>query len=185
MVELSRYQTVFTGVAGAPWYSNIYFEGGTPEGAAYGPNLATFWEAIDNVMHNSITWTIDSSYTVIESTTGEIQDVGTWDGATGVADLSAEALPWANQAVINWKTGFYTGGRELRGKTYVPALTQTANDGGILLAATRTTIEDAANALVTNSASALAVWGRTHGVEAIVETATVPTKIAVLRSRRD
>lgn len=185
MAQISRYQTVFTGVAGTPWYSNLFFEGGTPEGEAYGPDVVAFWEACNSQIHSSITWVVDSTYTVIEASTGLIVDIGDWAGGTGTGDQVAEPLPWANQAVINWRTNTYIGGRELRGRTFVPALTQAINNNGVLTTAGQIDLQAAADGLITDSAGAFCIFSPTHLTESVVEQANVPLKIGVLRSRRD
>ena len=185
MTLISRFRTVFTGVAGAPWYNNLFFEGGTPEGAAYGPDVAAFWDACASQMVTAVSWVTEPTYTVIETDTGLITDIGDWAGDSGVGLLAGEALPWACQAVVNWRTNLYIAGRELRGKTFVPALMQNANNNGVLLAASQADIQAAADGLIAGSSGAFCVYSRTHLTEAIVESATVPTKIGVLRSRRD
>lgn len=185
MVLLSRFQTVFSGVAGTPWYSNMYFEGGTPEGAAYGPHVATFWDECASQMDSEVTWVVSPTYTVIEHSTGLIQDIGDWAGDTGVGLVAGEALPWATQMLVNWRTSVYVAGRELRGRTFVPGLQQNVNNNGIAAAASVADVLSAADNLIDNSNSALTVWSRTHFAEAIVVSAQVPTKLGVLRSRRD
>jgi len=185
MVQISRFRTVFTGVAGAPWYNNLYFEGGTPEGAAYGEAVATFWDECASQMDSEVSWVVEPTYTVIETDTGLIQDIGDWAGDTGVGSVAGEALPWACQGIINWRTNLYIAGRELRGKTFVPALQQNANNNGVLVGTAVADLLGAAENLISNSNSAFCVYSRTHLTEAIVESAQVPLKIGVLRSRRD
>ena len=185
MTLISRFRTVFTGVAGAPWYNNLHFEGGTPEGATYGPDVAAFWDACASQMDSEVSWVIEPTYTVIETDTGLITDIGDWAGDSGVGLVAGEALPWACQAIINWRTNLYIAGRELRGKTFVPALQQNANNNGVLVSTAQTDIQGAADGLISDSNGAFCIYSRTHLTESIVESAGVPLKIGVLRSRRD
>ena len=185
MANISRFRTVFTGVAGAPWYSNMYFQGGTPEGAAYGPFVAAFWDGCASSMVNDVSWTVEATYAQIDSATGNITDLGDWAGDTGVGLSTEEPLPWANQAIVNWHTSTYVAGRELRGKTFVPALIQSANNNGVLHGTIQADILAAANALLDSANGAMTIWSRTHFQEHTVQSANVPLKIGVLRSRRD
>jgi len=185
MAELGRIQTVFTGVAGTPWYNSLYFAGGVSLSPLSGPAVATFWDACASSMVNDVSWTVDPIVDIIDSDTGQVVDQGNWAGDSGIGVSTAEPLPWANQAVINWRTGFYFAGRELRGKTFVPALEQNANNSGVLLGTTVTDLLNAANGLISDPSGTLQVFGRTHFTTAPVLSAGVPTKIGVLRSRRD
>lgn len=185
MTELTRIRTVFTGVAGTPWYSNHYFEGGGGLASAYGASVGNFWDALGSIMHTSAAWEVETDAAIVESTTGLIVDIDSWAGESGAGDVVTEPLPWANQAVINWHTGVFLQGRELRGKTFVPALTQAVNNSGVLQGVAVTDILAAADGLIADSNSGFCVFSRTHFAESIVESAGVPTKIAVLRSRRD
>lgn len=185
MALISRYRTVFSGVAGAPWYSNMFFEGGTPEGEAYGEDVQNFWTGVASQMITAVTWEIEPTYTVFEASTGLITDVGGWAGDAGAGLVSGEGLPYAVQAIVNWHTSVYVAGRELRGRTFIPGLTVTANDQGTLLESAQADIQTAASGLISGSSGAMTIFSRTHLVEHIVETAQVPLKLGVLRSRRD
>nr|CRY97418.1 hypothetical protein [uncultured prokaryote] len=180
-----RFRTVFTGVAGTPWYSNIYFRQGGASVDDCGAALTTFWEAVDAVIFTGVDWAIESAVPILEDSTNEITSVTSWAGADGSGANAAEPLPYSNQAVILWNTGLYTGGRQLQGKCFVPGLTQTANDSGQLLAATQATIQTAALALVNDASSVLTVTSPTNLTSGIVNDTVVSRVIGVLRSRRD
>ena len=76
----------------------------------------------------------------------------------------------------------YVGGREVRGRTFVPGLTESANDSGRPIAATRTAIATAFNTWFGGhdpQGGILGVNGFTP-----VSTTTVWTEFAFLDSRR-
>jgi hypothetical protein len=185
MTLLGRVRTVFTGVAGTPWYSNIYFDADAAVGPDYIPFVADFWNAMDPYIMAVVQWAVEPEVAIVDDNTGEIVDVGTGAGVTGAGAATGEALPWACQGLINWHTGEYIGGRQLRGKTYVPGISQVANDNGVLLAGAVTTFLAAAAELISDGNGALRVFSPTHLTSEPVIRATVPRKIAVLRSRRD
>jgi len=185
VANISRFRTVFTGVAGTPWYSNMYFEGGTPEGAAYGPMVNSFWVAISSAIRNSVSWSVEPTYVVIESGTGAIQDIGDWEGAVGAGGSGVEALPWATQGLIHWHTSVYVSGRELRGRTFVPGLAEGANAEGVVSGAVQDQMQAAADGLIDDSSHAFTIYSPTHHVEHVVQSGAASGQFAVLRSRRD
>lgn len=101
-------------------------------------------------------------------------------------NASGYAMPAG--ARIDWFTPAIVAGRRLRGRTYLVPINGTAFDtNGTLVAGTITNLGNAADGLIDdmNGIGALAVWSRTHGILADVETASVIDKVAILRSRRD
>jgi hypothetical protein len=185
MTILSRYRTVFSGVAGTPWYSNIFFDENVTSSPLYGEFVADFWTALNAVMCTPVTWSVIPEVAFIDDATGQIIDLSTWAGEGGSAANTNEDMPYANQALINWRTGTYLAGRELRGKTFVPALTQAANDNGQLIAGTRASIDAAAEELISDGNGAMRVFSPTHLTSSPITSSDVPAKIAILRSRRD
>jgi hypothetical protein len=87
-------------------------------------------------------------------------------------------------AVINWLSGSYVAGRQLRGKTFMVPLIGSQFDQGHLLAASKSEFQGSADALVLN-APLMRIWSRKTGIVRPVSTALVPSKAVVLRSRRD
>jgi hypothetical protein len=185
MPTMARIRTVFTGVAGAPWYSNMYFDADAVSGGDYAAFVADFWVALQGIQHQAVDWVVQPEFAVIESTTGLIVDVGTWAGESGGGTNVVEPLPWANQAIVHWFTGVYLNGRQVRGKTFVPGLTQTSNDAGSLLPTQRATIDAAAEELINDGNGAFVVFSPTNLADIPITSASVPSLIGVLRSRRD
>jgi hypothetical protein len=132
-----------------------------------------------------VDWTTQADVDEIESTTGALAGVETTVPVTGTGSSVGDALPAASQALVRWRTGQITAGRELRGRTFIPALVEASNDNGQLLAASRTMINTAAAALIADVNSGLVIYSRTHNAFHIVQTGTAWTDFAVMRSRRD
>lgn len=104
----------------------------------------------------------------------------TGGSTTGYAHASGVRIDWLTEAIVN--------GRRLRGRTYiVPVQASVFGTDGRVTAASVTAYQNAANTLISdlNLQGSLAVWSRTHGILADVQSAKVPTLGAVLRSRRD
>jgi hypothetical protein len=187
MVLLRKVTTVVTGVAGSPYYVSGYFLAAT--GTA--TNCIRGWHAF--VTGDSATarisgsrWDTGPLVDLIDSATGDLQDreTGTADGFTGLS--TAATLPMANQYLVRWRTGQFAGGRELTGHTNIPIVLQSdSTDRGVLTPAAQTALTTRATSMINDVNTTFVIWSRKNGTAATVTTATVPTKFAILRSRRD
>jgi hypothetical protein len=150
--------------------------------------LSTFIEAIQAVQSSQCAYTIRTVGRELSDATGAL--TGAWSeptAYTGTGNLAQEPLPDASQALIRWSTNHIVGSRFLQGRTFIPCLTTNGVDDGNVLAATRTTIQNAANALVA-AAVQFAIWhrpvGGAGGVAWAVDVAAAQSEFAVLRRRR-
>jgi len=196
MASLRRVRTVFSGVAGTPWYSNLYFTFVAGTAQATVNNVATFWGAVDALMDNAVTWVTEADVPTIDDVTGDITAVETTTPGSGVGADTGDALPYQTQALIHLLTGSFAFGRQIRGRIFVPGLCEGSNtSGGTLLNTAQTTIQAAAAALVSGSSSPgpLRVFSPPKpllvpprvGFSTVVTATQVPIKWSVLRSRRD
>jgi hypothetical protein len=186
-----RVRTVFEGFQGTPWLSTLFFDenGGTAQQAA---NAAgAFWGAADALMDNEVNWRTEPDVAEIDAITGQLESVSSTTPVIGSGALTTLMLPVATQALVRWRTGIIVGDRELRGRTFVPGLGTASNDNGVLLAASQTTLQTAAAALIADANSVLVIWhrptspGASDGQAASVLTANVWGQFATMRSRRD
>lgn len=186
-----RVRVTFTGGSGVPWLATHYFReaGGTAQQAATA--VGTFWGAVDAFINSGTDWTTEADVSLIDDATGQLTGVQSTTPVTGTGGSAVERLPQQDQILVRWRTGSTVNGRELRGRTFIPGVIEDTNDAGDVLAATRATILTAAQALITDANSVLLTWhrptspGAADGSEAIVTTASVWQRFAVLRSRRD
>lgn len=180
-----RVRTVFTGIQGSPWLSTMYFDSlgaGTAQQAVSA--VGTFWGALDNFMGAGVAWATEADVADINSTTGQPEDVTSTTPSTGAGSGGADLLPAATQGLIQWRTGVFANGREVRGRTFIPGLMETASTGGpsgTFASAAPT----AAAALIADANSTLIIWSRANSSFAPVTSGTLWTSFAVLRSRRD
>lgn len=181
-----RTRVQITGPVGSPWLSTAYFlapGGGTADQAVAA--LGSFWNDLRVIMHTSCTITSEAEVADVSPTTGEVTGIESTTPFTLTGTSSADPLPWATQLVIRWRTGNFVGGREIRGRTFVPGLTESSNTSGVPTAATLSTANAAAAALIADANCILLTWSRTHGNDPAVVTGTALGKFGVLRSRRD
>ncbi len=129
VANLYRVQTVFTGVAGSPYYSTFHFSAGFGSATAAVAAAGGFWNAVDGSMFNECTWDIPGEVEVIDDSTGNIIAVENATPQSGTGGLSAQPLPPATQGLIRWRTGQFVGGREIRGKTFRACADRERLDG--------------------------------------------------------
>lgn len=173
---------------GSPWYANHFF-GGTTEGEAVAASDAVraLYGSFDNHRPSTIGSSNDTEVHNIDPSTGqttEVFDVPQW---TENGAHSFELLPYATQGLIRWRTGTFVNGRELRGRTFVPGLTEDYNVAGVPSGGLPALMAGYINTYITTSSAAgdPAVYSPTHKVAAIMTNGSFWSQWAVLRSRRD
>ena len=186
-MALMRVRTVFSGVPGTPWYSNLFFEGGTGLFQDAVDAVAAFWEDCSAAISPLVSWTVEGTVTVLDPVTGQPVGViaATGDGGPGTA--SGDMVSRASQILVQLRTGEFLNGREVRGKIFIPGVVGSTvdADGGVETAVVAQ-FEGYTATLLANSATVpLSVWSRTGGIAYPVVDAPVSSEWAVLRSRRD
>lgn len=183
-----RVRTIFTGVQGAPYYSNLYFTGDTLLDAQEAhAKVATFWNNARTHIRAGTSITIQGDVPEIDPATGDITVMHAVTPVNWLGTDSGEMLPPATQALVQFKTGSYVGGRQIRGRMFIPAQMESDNVAGLLGSGYITFLNGLLTTLLVPTASGAqpVVWSRTHGVDPIVTSATTWLQWAVLRSRRD
>lgn len=181
MTTIHQVRVAWTGAKGLPGVSTFYCTG-TME--TFRAALHNFFNADKSLYPSSVTITIPSTGSDINSDTGLV--TGVWTSGTDDAIACTGTGAYAAPAgmVVNWHTGIYVGGRELRGKTFlVPMITTTFQSDGSLNDTDRAGVETDANTLADTTAS-MVIYSRSTNTIASVASASVPDLVAVLRSRR-
>lgn len=125
---------------------------------------------------------VNTEVLVVNETTGQTTGVLPVTSQARTGTDAANALPNATMALFRWRTGLFLQGREVRGRTFWPGLTETSNDaqGNFSGAADLT-----ADATAFIAASDIAIWSPTRLLASTVTVGTCWDEFAVLRSRRD
>lgn len=181
-----RVRTVFTGPAGAPWLNTLYFDeaGGSAQQAATA--AGAFWGAVDAHINTAVSWSTEADVVTVNADTGAATGVISTIPITGAGAVASDILPRSSQGLIRLLTGVFNDGRQIRGRIFVPGLTETANGvGGIVAGATGLALGTAASDLVADASSTLLVWSRSALQDHPVVATSVWSQFAVLRSRRD
>jgi len=188
MSSISRVRTVFTGVAGTPWYSNMYFAWVSGQTQNHIDIVEDFWTALIGQIHTDVTGTVEGQVPVIEDSTGAITAMETGTPKTINFTGANDMLPPATQMVLNLTTGQYLGGRQLRGKIFIPGLIRTAaNADGSPNSGFTGVQETALQDLIAASSSPgpLRVYSPTYHDSLVVDGGYAMNRFAVMRSRRD
>jgi hypothetical protein len=180
-----RVNTSMTGLQGGPWFSSMVFDGsGTADAQASADAVRAFWLAISTSMGAGLTITVDPEVIAFDPATGDPTGVESTSTAQITTGGAGEPLPWSTQGLMRWRTGVFIGGKEVRGRTFIPALTEGHNTAG-RPAAALLTILNAAGATLILASPDLQVYSRTHGVVHNVTARSTWTEWAELRTRRD
>ncbi len=165
--DMMRVRVQLTGGPGGPQVCTHYFGlGGIGDGTAAQAVTAvgTFWGALDNQMTGGYTWTTGTEVENMDRHTGQVESITAVTAQTGSALLGTDVLPWESQAVIRWRTGVFYGGRELRGRTFVPGQAEGNSTAGVPTAALIAAYNTAAAALAADANSTLLVYSPTKHV---------------------
>lgn len=149
--------------------------------------VQVFFDAIKGVLPDDVTVAFDNEVLVLDLA-GVLQSVYPVTPPASVVGINSTSFNRAAGLRIDWSTGHIVAGRRLTGRTYiVPVGSSVFDTTGLVTSANVTAVQTAAQALITASSSnaALVVWSRTHAVAWAADTASVPTKGAILTGRRD
>lgn len=189
MASLGRIRTVWTNVAGSPYYTNQWFlTDGTGTGMQSSCDAWTdYLNAVVDNMNGAMVCTVEADVPIIDSTTGTLTGNTTIAPEAVSLGGSADILPPTVQGLIRWKTGLVVAGRRLRGRTFLPGFLESLNQSN---GTPSGTLVAAVNALTSTyisgtGAAPLVVYGPTHHAFSEVDSGDMWTQWASLRSRRD
>lgn len=203
MVAMNRVRVAWSGFSGGPGLSTFYFGDAA---AALGP-LRTFFNSMANLLPSGVLINIHETGDTLESTTGAISGQWAGSGQATVAGIGTTDYAAPVGAQVSWLTTVITGGRRIKGRTFLVPLQGSVFDGfGTLDTSAHDSILTYANILWAALPANMMIFqrprlatpqwtdvrGRVHpavaaraGTGAAVSGAIVPLKAAVLTSRRD
>lgn len=182
MVDLNQIRIQWTSTIGIDGVSTFYCTG--PVGDML-DDLEQMFIGLQTVVPTDVVWAFPTAGNIIDSATGLNKATWTATQRGGFGGLGTGNYAKPVGAVINWHTGLFVGGRQLRGKTFVVPMVGSAFDGdGSVSSGAQTTIRTAAGQIL-GSAGVPVIYSTTTHQNGAVLTASVPTMAAVLRSRRD
>lgn len=190
-------RSVSTGVAGSPYYTNLYFNASASDVATVLGRVRNFWVALAPQMRSALITNVESEVREIDPVTGNVISIQTGPEQTPVAGGNVGTVaPPANQGLIRLTTSGVRRNRRVRGRIFIPGVPSAAiNASGQANGPYQTALTDAATALrATTGGVQLVVWSRpieitgpvvVPGQQSPVIGASAWQEFAVLRSRRD
>jgi hypothetical protein len=159
MANLARVRVAWSGnpVVG-PGVSTLYWD---EADSGYVAKLATFFNAVKNIVTVGVVWTIPNTGDLIDVATGAI--TGAWTDGTSTTVSAAQSGNYAAGvgARIRWQTSGIRNGRRVRGSTFIVPITVAGYDAGGTLS---TTVIDACNtaagAVFTAGATQMKIYSR-------------------------
>jgi hypothetical protein len=199
------YQVVWewNGSAGLPGFTNLFYDASASsptDALAACTKSRLLISGIGAVMPSTVTMSLRNDVRVLNDTDGTLINIYTVVGPANVVGTIADRYSEASGGVIDWLTNTVHGTRRMQGRTFVVPLSSLAYDGaGKLASTTVTALGTAAEAMRTATGPVFGVWGRpraadpTHtppitaraGLWGPAISSRIPTKVAVLTSRRD
>lgn len=165
-------------------------------------SLHTFWTSLAGSLPTDVTIHLEAAGDVINEVNGELTGAYSFTPLADITGTSSSTYVAPAGAIASWETGTILDGRRLRGRTFVvPIASPNYTTSGSLLSSFVVELQDAAAALISDEADNFVVWHRPFagraavgdrpakpahdGGHGVVTSARVPTRAAVLRSRRD
>lgn len=164
---------------------DLYFDSNVGSTQQAFDAVVAFWIGANDAYRVDTIITVDPEVYVLTAA-GVITGIDPVTPTSSIAGTDdSDALPPQTQSLVRWRTGAFSNGREVRGRTFIPSAGEAYSVAGKPGGARLTELINAADALVNDAESQLLVWSRTHQVAFPVISSSVWDKFAVLRSRRD
>jgi hypothetical protein len=173
----------------ASGFSVMHFDGsiatpGNAQGAA--DAAAAWWAGFADRFATAQSMRVDPEVLEVNIATGQTIGVTTVTSSTVAGTGGAVQVPQASMVLVQWRTGNFVGGREIRGRTFIPGLISGAlTNNGELATAAQSDILAHSTTLADFAAPSMVVYSPTNGAQATVASASVWTEMAVMRSRRE
>lgn len=186
MPSVFRVRTAISGGSGAAQVSTQYFlDNGTLTAQNAAVAVRTFWNSLAPNIVDTYHFAVEPAVESIDIGTGQPTQVTGTTTSPVTGGTNTDALPWQTQALIQLRTGTYTAGREVRGRIFIPGMSEVNNTAGIPSGTMTGSFDAAVAALIGDINSELVVYSRAHTEAVQVVTGNTWTKWASLRSRRD
>lgn len=179
-------KTTFSGGPSGDWLSQFHIDrllgGGVQDSIDI---VRDFWNALSGVISSSVTYHIDGAVEIVDPVTGKPTGIDQGTTRTNVFTAPTDSLPWQTQALIYWNTGSWIGGRQVRGRTFIPGMVEMNNNGdGSMGSSLLTTLGTAATVLSNATTCTPGIYSRKHTNTYPIVSHTVIGHWSVMRTRR-
>lgn len=143
-----------------------------------------FIDSIASNLVSGVAWNFDSVVTLKDTVTGTTTGIESiTPPPTGSGSAAGGQVPNASMFLVQFRTGVYSRGREVRGRWFIPGGSANAVFAGEVAGANLTAMNDAL-ATWLGGLYAPVVWSRIGGIAPPVSSGSVWSELAVIRGRR-
>lgn len=186
MVDLYRVRTDFAGGSGAAQVSTMFFSkagGETAQDAASA--VRALWQALHDVIYTGYTIKVEDQVFLIDQVSGEPTGIESVSTTAVTTTGASDPLPWATQGLMRWTTGTFIGGRQVRGRTFIPGTLESCNTLGVPNATYSSIVVPAIATFLGTTGVTPVIWSRKNHSGWPIINGDLWSKWAELRSRRD
>lgn len=124
MGSIARVRVTWTGLAGLPGLTTLWFAVGTSTADTRDALVRSWLTAMKADMPSSLTATVQSEQALIESDTGQITSIVAGPGPGPISGTAAtQVAPAPVQGMLKLNTATFVGGRRIQGRIYLPGVT--------------------------------------------------------------
>lgn len=193
MTNLTRARVLWTGFIGAPGYSTFYCAGAEDPTVAssFLNSVQALFNGIKTYIPSDVTLTFPGDLAVIDDATSQQVSGVAVTAPANVVGTSVASYSAATGIGMDWLTGVFSGGRLVRGRTFiVPAGSNAYGTDGQVAAGCKTAVNSAIDTYLAANDGALRLIQRVTaarpvGTSAQISSGMTAPKVFVLRSRRD
>ena len=150
--------------------------------------VETLWTELAEFYSENVEFTADPIVSQIDPADGAIFGVTACTSTPGSGSGSGDPVTNASQLLLQWRTGVYLNGREVRGRTFVPGVFESYSLQGEVDPSLISGLADTLDNFINSSGVVPVIWHRPgpHGAGSMVAIAagTIWPEFAVLRQRR-
>lgn len=185
MANLRKITAVWSGWAGGPGVNTFYVLGGS----SHLVEFTAFYNTFEASLPSGVAVTLEETGVIVDEVTGDLTGGWTEEAGTAAAGSDTGGFAAGVGCTVQWRTASILNGRRVIGHTYlVPIGRSCYQTDGTIAEANRASFQDAADTLLADLDESLVVWHRpvsgAGGAAALVTSAAVPDRPAILRSRR-
>jgi hypothetical protein len=182
-MTMFRVRTAIAGSSGGPQLSTHYFDTavGTAQDAA--DAVHGLWQDLRTYINSGFTMTVEPLVYTVNEASGLATGITTVSGASSTGSDGSDSMSHFTQGLISWHTGVFLSGRELIGRTFIPAPCESQSVNGAPSTNYQSNVL-AAGVNILSATSNLVVYSKVHHTKSPVTNYGTPSEWSVLKSRR-
>lgn len=178
-----RLQVITNGYPGAPGYNNFYMVGGPGEVVAWAAEVGALWNSLKTCLANGTTYAFDGVVEEFDLTTGQTTAIAAAATFSGNGTWGTAKAPGGTALVLQWRSGIYVNGREIRGRSFISGIGDIGDSNGVPNSTQLGQAQGAASAY--SDSDYAAVYSPTNADIVTIQTGGCWNKFGLIRSRRD